>query len=338
MSLRKTVIGLCLLISAISSGMLIGRGRYLGAEESVWMSPSVHVADGVEYRYIPEGSPLVHGTHSDALVLDVDLKSPRVRIRIAADQPIQRSGGRAFAVAHTVRDWCEKQNALGGINGGFFGVTDGDMKQAQGLLVVQGQVYGQGRWVRSTRKPEEAFVRCALGFSGQGVPHIGWVTSNADNRMQVFDRPLAPAAHHGWHVSSAVACGPRLIAQGTLKITDHEERLMSPSALPRTFVAYDIDGKGAHAVPHHLVMGIAMEMTYNDVATFLQAYFQKQHGAVCAEAMCLDGGSSSQLVFRNPQAAGNKAVPSLQADPWIDTRPSHVSVPTAILIDTVHSP
>jgi hypothetical protein len=78
-------------------------------------------------------------------------------------------------------------------------------------------------------------------------------------------------------------------------------------------------------------MGIAMQMTYHDVALFLQNYFRKQHNSECAEAMCLDGGSSSQLVYEAP-VKSKRATSPLADDDWIDARPSHVTVPTALLV------
>gem|GEM_PF-1067032 len=295
--------------------------------QTSWTASTVPVAEGVIYHYYPEGDALVQGMNSDALALDVDLKAPGIRVRAVAENPtLQR--GRVFAEAHNVHDWCLRRNALAGVNGGFFGATQGEIKQAEGLLVTDGKVHNAGRWVRSSAHPDQPFLRSALGFTKEGRPRIGWVVSNADNTLLAYNRPQAPTAHRGWSVDSAVACGPRLIAEGKCWITDHEERLVSPFTVPRTFVAYDLEGAGSTARPRHLLLGIAMEMTYQDVADFLQRYFRQNHHSECAEAMCLDGGSSSQLVFRDP------ASPTSAPDPYINTRPSGVTVPTAVLIES----
>src|ERR1700722_2665382 len=93
---------------------------------SGWQSDIVYVSKGVEYRYFAEGSPVASPSTSDALVLDVDLTSPAVRLQVAADSPVRRRGGKVFGISHTVRDWCVMNRAIAGINGGFFGQTDAD--------------------------------------------------------------------------------------------------------------------------------------------------------------------------------------------------------------------
>jgi hypothetical protein len=295
----------------------------------------------VDYRYFAEGSPLVSSSGSDALVLDVDLASPKVHLQVAADKPVRRKGGKVFGISHTVRDWCAMNGAIGGVNGGFFGQTDSDgvNKQAEGLLVVDGKVFNSGRWVKSTRRPGERFLRCALGIQPDGSPQIGWAICQPDCEMLMYDRPLSPAGCRNVNVSSAVACGPRLVVGGKEEVSDASERLVSALALPRTFAAYDYakDSGSAPRKPRHFVMGIAMQMTYHDVAKFLQNYFRKHHNSECGEAMCLDGGSSSQLVYHTPSRS-KRAVSSAFSgsssfgDGWVDTRPSHVTVPTALLV------
>ncbi len=306
----------------------------LGAAFGVWQWTTRHtqrgsgqttVAQGVLYRYIPEGDILVQGTRSDALILDVDLRTPGLRVEAAAEHAARQPNGAVFADAHTVREWCQQTHAIGGINGGFFGKTQGETKEVMGLLLTGGQVLSPGRKVRSPSNPSNQFVRCALGFTASGTPRIGWLTSDRDNGVHSVNRPLNPTSNQLWNLRSAVSCGPRLIADGQLMVTDHEERLVSPRALPRTFVAYDMEGKGRARRPRHLLLGIAMEMTFADVAAFTQRYFRTMHHTECADALCLDGGSSSQLVYRDPAHAANP-------DAYIETRPSFVTLPTALLI------
>ena len=283
------------------------------------------VSPGVVYHYLPEGGVLVGSARSDALLLDVDLRTPGLHIDVAAENAAKQPGGSVSGVAHTVRDWCVQRHALGGINGGFFGKTQGESKEIMGLLMTDGRVRNAGRKVRSPSNPSNQFVRAALGFTAAGTPRIGWLTSDRDNGVHAVDQPLNPTANQVWNLRSALACGPRLIAEGTVVITDRQERLVSPRALPRTFVAYDVEGTGRSARPRHLVLGVVMEMTFADVAACLQRYFRTVHHTECAEALCLDGGSSSQMVYRDPQH------PAAQ-DAYIDARPGFVTVPTALLI------
>ena len=241
----------------------------------------------------------------------------------------KQPGGAVAGAAHTVHDWCVQEHALGGVNGGFFGKTFGDSKEIMGLLMTEGQVRNAGRKVRSPSNPSNQFVRAALGFTASGTPRIGWLTSDRDNGVHAVNQPLNPTTNQVWNLRSALACGPRLIADGTTVITDRQERLVSPRSLPRTFVAYDVEGVGRKARPRHLVMGVAMEMTFADVAACMQRYFRTVHHTQCADALCLDGGSSSQLIYRD---ARKPNIP----DAYIDARPGFVTVPTALLIRQDH--
>jgi exopolysaccharide biosynthesis protein len=96
-----------------------------------------------------------------------------------------------------------------------------------------------------------------------------------------------------------------------VRITDREERLVSKGKLQRAFIAYDNEA--------HLVFGRVEAMEYAEVAKFLKAHFQKRFGSSVMEAMCLDGGSSAQVVY---QKDGQ----------FVDAAPAHVTVPTAVLL------
>ena len=286
---------------------------------------SVTVASGVEYRYLPEGSLCVQGMSSDALLLDVDLRTPGLHIEVATEKVGKQPNGAVAGIAHTVREWCVQEHALGGINGSFFGKTAGDSKEIMGLLMTDGQVRNPGRKVQSPSNPANHFVRAALGFTTNGTPRIGWLTSDRDNGVHSVNQPLNPTANQVWNLHSALACGPRLIAGGSVVVTDRQERLVNPRPVPRTFVAYDLEGKGRNARPRHLILGVGMEMTFADVATCMQRYFRTVHHTECAEALCMDGGSSSQLIYHDPQKPTTP-------DAFIDARPGFVTVPTALLI------
>lgn len=304
------------------------------SEPAGWQSSVVHVTNAVDYRYFVEGSQVTGSANSDALILDIDLGSPTVRLQVAADNPERRNTGQVFGTAHTVRDWCLMNKAFAGVNGGFFGKTEGDQKQAEGMLAVDGKIYNSGRWIKSTRRPGESFLRCAFAIGVDGSPHIGWAICHSGGEMDLYNRPLSPANSTSLRVTSAVACGPRLVAGGKEDVTDAKERLVSGSAVPRTFVAYDVahDARSGQILPKHFVMGIAMQMTYHEVALFLRNYYRVQHHTECAEAMCLDGGSSSQLTFHAPSTKRDTGQQNSPADEWVDARLSHVTVPTAILV------
>ena len=290
-----------------------------------WQSPQIKVADGVIYHYFAEGSTMVRGTKSDAIVLDLDLARSPCQLEIAASDVKRRKGGKLFGAALTVRDWCEKRNAIGGINGGFFGDTDGLNRQIEGLFILKGHVYNSGKWIKSTRK-HESYVRSAFGLEADGTPHIGWATVSSSGALKLYSNPIAPAKSTEIKVASAIACGPRLLRAGEAVITDGEERLVSNYALPRTFVAYSRSSKSGGR-PKHVILGIAMEMTYEDVARFVRNYFVTEYNETSIEAMCLDGGASTQLAFRIPEARESTTEKMFQ-----DTRPSLVPVPTAVLI------
>ena len=81
---------------------------------------TVPVAQGVVYRYFPAGSDLVQGTTSDALILDVDLRAPQLRVRVVAEAEFQisaRASGRecrsAVEVYRNLRGWATRRNRRG---------------------------------------------------------------------------------------------------------------------------------------------------------------------------------------------------------------------------------
>ncbi len=293
-----------------------------------WQSATIKISPGVTYHYFAEGSPELRGTHSDALIIDVDLRTKGVRVQLATDSPARSKHGGVYGEAHTVLDWCKLNHAIGGINGGYFGASDGSRKQIEGLLIADSEVLAIGSRIRSTRKVGESYVRCALGFDTFGKPRIGWATASHQPALQIYTSPLSRNISRTVRVSSGVSCGPRLVANSEIHITDRQERLVSEPALPRTFVAYDVASDARHT-PVHMVIGIGMELTYADTAQFLMHYFKNMHAAKCAEAMCLDGGASSQLVFATPVGDGNEK----RARTLVDTRPSLVTVPTALLVE-----
>ncbi len=277
-------------------------------------TPGRRIARGVIFRTVPRGSGV---SPAGALyVLDVDLRSAGVRTQVVAEGAHVR-GNRIFADARTVRDWCERLGAIGGINGGYFGATDGTNKEVMGLLAVHGEVLSSGRLVHSQGDPRRRFARCVLAFDADGLPHIGWAVAERGRApvLTAFAQPVNPVAEGYWNSDSVVACGPRLVEGGRIHVTDHEERLMSPAPLWRTFAGYSMEA----GRPRYLALCIGEALTYADAAGALQRYFRQYHKAACAEGMCLDGGASSQLVY-------------LEGGRYQEARPGGPSVPDAVLI------
>ena len=143
-----------------------------------------------------------------------------------------------------------------------------------------------------------------LRHQRNGRPAIAW--ASATSAPLAYDAPLISHRRpQPWPVVSAVGCGPTLIQRGRVIVTDRLERLASPGALPRTFVAYDAPS----GRPTHFVLGVASAMTYQDLATFLADYFSRYDGTQAEAAMCLDGGAP-----RN-SATGKTAPSSHPASP-----------------------
>jgi len=85
--------------------------------------------------------------------------------------------------------------------------------------------------------------------------------------------------------------------------------------LPRTFVGYAIED----ARPRRMVLAVGASMTFADAVALLQRYLTRCYRTDCAEAMALDGGGPSRIVFRG-------------ATGLTDAFPTSTSVPTALLV------
>jgi hypothetical protein len=253
-----------------------------------------------------------------AQVVDVDLSRAPVRATVVAEgvEPVRNN---LVGDCRTVPEWAERRGAVAGLNGGFFGHTYDDRgrrKQIMGLAVSGGNVVAPGGIVHSRTTPGERFLRAAIGFRADGTPDIAWAAGARGGRLLRYGEPVNPGNGAPWRVTSAVACGPRLFVRGERRITDREERLASNRELPRAFAAYDlVNGK-----PDHFVIGRADDMEFEQVADFLAAYFRRRHGTAPYDALCLDGGPSAQLVYRD------------EAGTLHDAEPTGVLVPTVLLL------
>lgn len=271
----------------------------------------VEVAPGITFR---------RDVKSGVQLLDVDLAVAQLKPIVVAEK-VDNHKGNFVGNAKTVREWADQRGALGGINGGFFGDTYdqfGRRKQIVQLAVVDGKVVAPGSAIPSKSESSgDRYTRSAIGFSASGTPDMVWGTGTAKTGPRRRSDPNSPEESQPWNVPQAVACGPRLFAGGIRRLTHREERLNSPGRLARAFVAFDYE----NGVPRHLVLGRADAMEFSHVADFLAAYFPEAHGSTPREAMCLDGGPSAQVVYRDPKSGT-----------LTDAEPTGVLVPTAILL------
>lgn len=266
-------------------------------------------APGVKIRQMKQGASYVR-------VIDVDLGQPGVRLQVAADEIALRQGlvtGRA----RTLPDWLERTGAVAGINGGFFGKSlEPDFKEIVGLLKMDGRVRKAGP-VYHARPQGTRYSRCAFGQTRRGELRMSWVTSRPGDPQALFAHAQPELAGRGeaWEVEQALACGPRLVREGKVEITQRGERLASPGALPRTFLGFG----GPNPRKPRVVLCAAEGMEFEECAQFLTSYFRSSYGTPCREGMCLDGGASTQAAWRE----GGKVVSDL---------PFSTTVPTALLV------
>ncbi len=288
-------------ILTLMLGLAAGRS---GADQD-----EVIVAPGVGVRSSFEGGERVR-------VIEVDLRRG-ARLFVGAQEIALRSG-RIMGRARTLPDWLAATGAVAGVNGGFFGQTNGadyDHKEILGILKLNGRV--RSTHARPTGKDGQQFARAAFGITEAGEPMIGWVAGKPGSMQRLVTYPQAAGSASGapWAVREAIGCGPRLIAAGREVVTARAERLISPGLLPRTFVGIGRErGK-----PAHVVLAAASAMEFTDCARFLIRYFRSRWGIPCADALCLDGGSSTAAAWRDRGR--------ILAGPDPSTR-----VPTALLV------
>ena len=269
--------------------------------------PGETVMPGLVVRSLRQGL-------SPVRVIDVDLSARGIRVEIAADKIAVRQG-RITGEARTLPEWLRLTGAVAGVNGGFFGQTVGEYKEIVGLLKLAGKVRVAAPVYRSNSSGVR-YARCALGLTRSGNPDIAWVTSRpgAPQALRRHDSAVVTDAGTPWEMEQAVACGPRLIRNGKIQISDRGERLASPGALPRTFLGY-----GGPAGRRRLVLCAATGLDFADCARFLMDYCQRQYRVPCWDAMALDGGGSTQAAWRQNG--------EVTADPDFGT-----TVPTAVLV------
>jgi len=268
--------------------------------------PSPPVAAGDERETLAPG--IVHeaistGASAGVDIIDVTMSTADAHVSVGASS-IGSSDGSVTAAPKLPEDWLTDQSVLAAINGGYFGRTVNEHKELVGLLVMDGRVrhaapaiVGHG----SAGLAPGTYARSAFGVMPNGEPQITWAATRAGSPQSLYsyEAPIISDSHGQrirgtrWRPVCAIGCGPTLIRDGRVSITDRDERLVSPEACPRTFVAYSSPGAS-----QHFVMGVASSMTYNDLAQFLEGYFKSRYKMDVSAAMCLDGGASTQISYR----------------------------------------
>ena len=237
--------------------------------------------------------------------LTVDRNIATVRPMVVAEnlEPLRNN---IVGDARTVRDWAEKYDAVAGVNGGFFGESYdslGRRKQLVQLCILEGKIVAPGTLVGEA-------LRSAVGFSESGEVQFAWAAGTELSGVRRYEKPVKTKTPLTWRVQSAVACGPRLIHKEKVDIADRAEKLVSDVRVPRLAVASN---------GRFLVFCRADAMTYGELARYLMSFFKNTLHSAPDEAMCLDGGPSAQLVYK--ENGGLKEV-----------EPTGVQVPTAILL------
>ncbi len=249
------------------------------------------LAPGVVHRAIPTRA----GAGID--LVDVDLTRSHCRLTIQT-RGITLSGGHVVGQAWTPHEWLTRTHGLLAVNGGYFGQEDGaGRKEFVGLLVQHGRVRHAAPPLTGSGSPtirQGRYVRSAFGLGQNGAPSIQWAATDRSNPQSVtaYAGPMSRQSA-AWSVSDAVGCGPTLISQSRIVVTQYQERLVSPGPEPRTFVAYD--GLADH--PKHLVIGIASGADFSELAAFIARYFPRYDHSRAEAAMCLDGGASTQMTY-----------------------------------------
>jgi hypothetical protein len=296
--------GLCLLGPVRPSTLIDGR-------ETVLVPPRSG-GRGVVVQRLFHGFAALH-------VIDADLSTPGVTVRVHAANPSSREWGWSVADARSVADWCRITGAVAGVNGGFFGeeVRPG-RKEIIGLLKVAGKTYARAPLYRARAADRVSYAHSTFGVVDSRRPMVAWVTSSrrSRDRLLAYPRPVDLRDGSPWKVDSALSGGPRLIHLGRNYVADRDERLVSVGALPRTFLGLS---RARRAGGNRLVLATASAMSFEQAAGFLQSYFQSRHGVPCDEAMGLDGGHAAQLAYRS-------------GDQILSARGVEVTVPTTVLI------
>lgn len=273
-------------------------------------------APRAEWKSVGQPGPGVtvdsrRGSTGEVTVIRVDLSPGKARLEVAAADIARREGavsGRALPLA----GWLARTGACAAVNGGFFGRdVSQEHLQILGLLKFRGRVRSAAPRLRS--RGGQAYARAALGIPTSGLPEVAWVTGLRP--LLAYCDPLLNAAGRVWAVREAIGCGPALIRQGVTRVTDSEERLISPELEPRTVVA---TARGDQGEP--IAALFAFERSgFDGCAQGVREYFEHRGRARVIDAICLDGGSSTQAIWKDRGGLAS-------------TNPFARSVPTAVVV------
>ncbi len=229
--------------------------------------------EGVVYSRRTQTLPRSLSIH----VLDIDLTTPGLRFLIT---PKNASSGTGENVLQTTRSFVAQVGAQIGINASFFysGANSAPNYLNRGIVASNGDVYSP--------------------FDGDDASRI-WPAMNlsATNQGTIVDR----ASSTGREVTpalmlyNAVSGSERILTAG--RVTAGGQPFGEPTALhPRTVAGLSADGRRLLLmVVDGRQTGVSEGMRSTETAELL-----RQYGA--SEAINLDGGGSSTLVFADPTA------------------------------------
>jgi exopolysaccharide biosynthesis protein len=155
--------------------------------------------------------------------------------------------------------------------------------------------------------------RSAIGINKKRKADVAWLYTDSSARYaKAFqDKPVLfkdsstvvksqtqISAAKKWKVETAIAGGPALIQNGTIKVSNNEERMFMGKAIddkhPRTAMGYTADGKLIILVVQGRMPGIAEGASLTQLAKLLL-------DLGCVEALNLDGGGSSSMLVNGKE-------------------------------------
>jgi len=170
----------------------------------------------------------------------------------------------------------------------------------------------------------------ALGMDKKGRMDIAYTyTDSGSKRIQFQETPMTPFVDSNikftstdlhlsnlnhWKLNWAIGGGPVLMREGSINISNNEERKFAGKAIsdfhPRTAMGYTQEGKLIIMAIQGRMKGIAAGITLPELANLFE-----QLG--CYEAINLDGGGSSCLLVNGKEtikpsdATGQRPVPAV---------------------------
>lgn len=220
----------------------------------------------------------------------IDQGDPSVETRVVVSDDTDRR--------ESMTEFASDRGVCVAVNGGYFEMNL-DPAEHAGLLVQDGRVTAPA--TMSTFRDSLGFrvARAGLGFFADGTMDVAWVISSGDDVLSLEspypNAPGAPAEANPvtapWPVRDAIAAGPALIVDDSVRITSDEEVFFGtsiPLTHPRTAAGYTATGELLLLVVDGR-QDASRGVTLEELATLM-----RELGAV--EALNLDGGGSTTLV------------------------------------------